>query len=217
MRRIQKYPIASMIAGEITSADLIDMVRERNKTVLPSTAANDLIWISTVFKVARPALRVQVSLEAVRDAQTICYKEGLTGKSRQRNRRPTVLEMSLLMEYFASMPRSVIPYCDLYLFLLFSGRRDSEMCRILWTDVDEQNKSVLVQDMKHPTKKWGNHRRVSIPDRAWAILIRQKRQKSEDRIFPFNPRTVSSTFTKACRFIGIDDLRLYEAGRELLL
>ncbi|GAA6152207.1 hypothetical protein NBRC116587_16260 [Pseudoteredinibacter isoporae] len=46
--------------------------------------------------------------------------------------------------------RASIPMVEVVLFALFSSRRQDEICRIRWVDLDEENQRVLVRDMKHP-------------------------------------------------------------------
>ena len=70
---------------------------------------------------------------------------------------------------------------DVVLFAMTSSRRQNEICRIRWDDVDEARQRVLVRDMKHPRAlidTW-----CDLPNRAWQILQRQP--KIDDRIFPF--------------------------------
>jgi hypothetical protein len=70
MKRIKKYPIAEKLVSEISCQDLIKNIIERRKTVCRATAGNDLIWIHTVYKVARPAFNIDADLNAIEDAQT---------------------------------------------------------------------------------------------------------------------------------------------------
>ena len=51
-------------------------------------------------------------------------------------------------------------------------------------------------------------------DRAVAILERQPVIEDEPKFFPYNPRTVSANFTRACKILGIQDLRLHDLRHE---
>ena len=70
----------------------------------------------------------------------------------------------------------------------------------------------LVRDAKHPTRKEGNHRRFKYTPEAWEIVQRQPR--TEDRIFPYNAKTVGAYFTRACHILEIEDLRFHDLRHE---
>jgi hypothetical protein len=48
--RLKGYAIAKLPAEHITAKNIISHVVERNKTVMPQTAQNDLIWLRTIIK-----------------------------------------------------------------------------------------------------------------------------------------------------------------------
>lgn len=212
LTRIKGYDIASLSTDKITSADIVQHVIWRRKTCGPSTANNDIIWLRVVFKMAGPAFGISANVQAVSEAALLCDSQSLTARSGQRTRRPTIEELELILDYEAGAPRSKVPMTDCILFLLFSARRDGEMCRIRWSDLDSKNKRVLVRDMKHPSKKAGNHVEVQVTDDAWKIIQRQPRVG--ERIFPFNPDSISTRFTKTCKILGIEGLRLHDLRHE---
>ena len=108
-----------------------------------------------------------LELQAIDDAAFICRKEGMTAKSRQRDRRPTIGELDQLLEFYGAMRLSKIPMAEVVLFALFSSRRQDEICRIRWEDVDEGKQRVLVRDMKHPRERVDTW--VDIPGRPWEV------------------------------------------------
>ncbi|GLK59464.1 hypothetical protein GCM10017624_16210 [Azotobacter vinelandii] len=75
-------------------------------------------------------------------------------------------------------------------FALFSTRRQDEITRIRWADVDEKRRAVLVRDMKNPGQKIGNDVWCHLPDEAWAILQSMPREREE--IFPYNGKSIGS-------------------------
>lgn len=213
--RLQTYDIAQLDAIEIQARDFVAHIVDRIKTVKPQTASNDLIWLRGVFKTARSAWGVPAALEALNDAAETCRRERLVAKPAQRNRRPTLGELEKLLEYGKSTEhRRTIPTTEVILFALFSARRQDEIMRILWADLDERTRSVIVQDMKHPSQKTGNHRRVYLTPEAWAIVQRQP--KTDARIFPFNPRSVGGRWIEWCKFLGIEDLHFHDLRHECI-
>jgi len=213
--RLQSYKLAELDAIEIQSRDFVAHIVERIKTVKPQTASNDLIWLRGVFKTARSAWGIPAALEALNDAAETCRRERLVAKPDQRSRRPTLDELEKLLAYGKSTEhRRTIPTTEVILFALFSARRQDEIMRILWSDLDERTRSVIVQDMKHPSQKTGNHRRVYLTPEAWAIVQRQP--KTDARIFPFNPRSVGGRWIEWCKFLGIKDLHFHDLRHECI-
>ncbi|WP_417500776.1 site-specific integrase [Marinobacter sp.] len=213
MARLREYDLAKLDAIEVTSQDFVAHVVSRLKTVKPQTASNDLIWLRGVFKTARSGWGIPVALEPLNDAAETCRRERLIAKPSSRDRRPTLAELEKLLEYAKSTEtRRAIPHQEIILFALFSARRQEEITRIRWADLDERNKVVIVPDMKHPSHKTGNNRRVYLTDEAWAIIQRQP--KTDECIFPYNSRSLSARFTEWCKFLGIEDLHFHDLRHE---
>lgn len=81
-------------------------------------------------------------------------------------------------------------------FAIFSTRRQEEITRIRWDAIDEARQAVLITDMKNPGQKYGNDVWCHLPDQAWRILHSMPRR--EEFVFPYNAKSVSASFTRAC-------------------
>jgi integrase len=137
----------------------------------------------------------------------------LTGKSKRRTRRPTTAELNALLKYFKRRDQRVtLPMVDLVNFALYSARREGEICRLEWEDNDAVARSGMVRDAKHPTHKEGNHRRFKYTAEAWAIVERQP--QTGEYIFPYDPKSISAAFTRACHVLAIQDLRFHDLRHE---
>src|SRR5262249_55949773 len=148
--------------------------------------------------------------EIVQEARSACRELRLIAKARRRDRRPTAEEMRKLDEYFARRDRrSRLPMRDIWHFAIESTRREAEICRLEWADNDDAGRTGLVRDAKHPTDKDGNNRRFKYTAEAWAIVQRQPRV--DERIFPYDPKSVCAAFTRACKVLGIVDLRFHDS------
>lgn len=211
---LERHAIGDEDCRELTTAKLTQHIQQRrNEGAGPATVANDLVWIGVVLRAAKSAEGLRVHPENVREAQIACRELRLIGKSKRRDRRPTADENQRLREYFTrAKPRSAIPMADILDFAYASSKRLAEICRLLWSDNDPRGRTGLVRDAKHPTEKDGNHRRFKYTPEAWAIVERQPR--TSERIFPYNPKTVGGYFTKACRVLGIVDLRFHDSRHE---
>lgn len=199
-------------ALKLTSGQLVEHVRDRrSEGAGPATVNNDLIWLRNAFRAVRIGRDVPLNMQPIDDAGFLCRSEGLIAKAKERDRRPSITELNTLLEYFSRRKSGEIPMCDIVLFAIFSSRRQDEICRICWADLDESKKRVLVRDMKHPRQNIDTW--VFLPERAWEIVKRQGGERSGE-IFPFNGKSISSAFTRACKVLGIDDLRFHDLRHE---
>jgi integrase len=211
---LERHALGKFNALTLTSAELIDHIRSRRaKGAGAATVANDLSWIGVVLRAAKSVSGLPVRPEAVQEARNACRELRLIGKPHKRTRRPTSAELQQLREHFARRDkRSQIPMQQVMEFALTSARRESEICRLEWRDNDVQNRTGMVRDAKHPTKKEGNHRRFKYTPEAWAVALAQPR--SSEYIFPYDPKSVSAAFTHACQLLGIKDLRFHDLRHE---
>ncbi|SOB52513.1 Site-specific recombinase, phage integrase family protein [Pseudomonas lundensis] len=183
--------------------------------VLPQTAGNDLAHLGAVLSIARPAWGYQVDPHAMGDARKVLRKLGYNMRSRERDRRPTLDELDKLLTHFqgilAYRPSS-INMLKMTAFALFSTRRQEEITRIKWADLDEAGNRVLVRDMKNPGQKLGNDVWCHLPPEAMAII--QTMPKAVEEIFPYNAESISAFWTRACKFLGINDLHFHDLRHE---
>ena len=210
LTRLQGEPIGKVKAPG-TSREYIQHCRLRRASVAPSTVLQDVVYLRGVLSYAKPGWGMDnVTDEPLRDAMPILRKEGLIGTSRRRQRNPTPEEISAIVTYFAGHWMA-----DMVLFLYLSTRRVSEACRLQRGDLNESKLTILVRDMKHPTRKIGNHKQVALPDGAFDVLMRQQRHSAskEERFFPRRPGTVEAAFRKATAALKIEDLHLHDLRR----
>jgi integrase len=165
---------------------------------------------------ARPAWGYPLARQAFDDALIVVKKLGLVKKANERNRRPTLEELERLMEHFgrvrAQRPSS-IPMQKIVAFALFSTRRQEEITLLRWDDLDDDR--ILVRDMKHPGDKIGNNVYCELPPEALGIVKSMPRAKPE--IFPYSTDAISAAFTRACKILGIEDLRFHDLRHEGIL
>lgn len=209
---INRPEMAKLDAMRVTSGQLVKYIAgRRQEGAGPSTAGNDLIWMSNAFRSAAIGRDMPVNRQAVEDAQFLCRKEKLIGRAKERDRRPALEELDAILEWCNSRDgRAQIPMVEIVLFALFSSRRQDEICRIRWDDLDSGKRRVLVRDMKHPRElvdTW-----VFLPAEAWAVIQRQP--KTDERIFPYDSKSVSAAFTRVCKMVGVDDLRFHDLRHE---
>lgn len=212
LRSIKDFDIADMNCDSIKSSDIVAFAREKLDTgVQPQTISNYLSHLGAVFKIARPAWNYPLDRQAMQDAWVVADSLGLTTKSRERDRRPTLEELDTLLQYFKerSLARpSSVPMHRVVAFAIFSTRRQEEITRITWKDLDKSGKRVLVRDMKNPGQKAGNDVWCELSEEALSIV--QAMPRVADQIFPYTTDAISASFTRACKILGIVDLRFHD-------
>ena len=216
LKSIKSFDIAGKPCAEIDSADIVAFAQEKLKSgVTPQTVSNYLSHMSAVFTVAGPAWNYPLNEKAMRDALIVAKKLGLTQKSRHRDRRPTLDELDRLMTHFlerSTRRPSSVPMHRVIAFAIFSTRRQEEITRIKWVDLDKEGKRMLVRDMKNPGEKIGNDVWCDLPDPALAII--EAMPRNSDRVFPYSTDAISASFTRANQFLGIKDLRFHDLRHE---
>jgi len=213
LKTVKNSDLGKIKCSDITSHTLVSFARELTKNVEPQTCGNYFSHLSNIFTVARPAWGYPLSRQEFDDAITVIRKLGLIRKALERTRRPTLDELGRLMEHFGRIRDhrpSSIPMQKIIAFALFSTRRQEEITLLLWDDLDGDR--ILVRDMKHPGDKIGNNVYCELPPEALTII--QSMPRSGERIFPFSTDAVSAAFTRACRFLGIEDLRFHDLRHE---
>jgi integrase len=213
LKSIKNSDLGEAKCSDITSHTLVSFARELTKNVEPQTCGNYFSHLSNIFTVARPAWGYPLSRQEFDDAVTVIKKLGLIRKGNERNRRPTLGELDQLMEHFGRVRDhrpSSIPMQKIVAFALFSTRRQEEITLLRWDDLDEDR--ILVRDMKHPGDKKGNNVYCELPPEALAII--KSMPWDEECIFPYSTDAISAAFTRACRILGIEDLRFHDLRHE---
>ena len=214
LKFLERHAIGKANVIDLTVAMLINHVRARRAGGAgPATVVNDLIWIGVVLRAAKSVKDLPVRLEVVQEARTACSELRLIGKARRRSRRPMADELARLKAYFGRRDtRAEIPMAAIMEFAVASARREAEICRLEWRDNDAIGRTGLVRDAKHPKAKEGNHLRFKYTPEAWAIV--QKQPRTSEYIFPYEGRSVGAAFTRACKVLGIRDLRFHDLRHE---
>lgn len=211
LRAIKADLLGEMRCSEIDSPAILAFAQRLQAK--PQTVANYLSHLGAVVAVARPAWGYPLDQQAMKDAFVVGKRLGVTGKSVQRDRRPTLAELNLLMEHFGQVrvkrPASN-PMQKIIAFALFSTRRLEEITRLRWDDLEPGR--VLVRDLKHPGEKIGNHVWCDLPTEAEAIARSMPRMG--DVIFPYSGDAIGAAFTRACQFLVINDLHFHDLRHE---
>ena len=211
LNAIKVASIGSLKCSEIGSQEIVQFAQSLD--VQPQTAGNYMSHLAAVVSIARPAWSYPLEQQAMDDARKVLKKLGATSKSNERFRRPTHDELDRILTYYGEMDareRAAIPMQKIIVFALFSTRRQEEITRI--SVEDYQPNRIMVRDMKHPGQKIGNDTWCDLPPEAARVLESLSRKKGP--FFPHNHRSISASFTKACKFLEIEDLHFHDLRHE---
>ena len=213
---LRDCPIASVLSNELKSSDLISHCKMRRAAGAGgATIYHDIAYLRSVMKTALPVFDVTAKWKIFEDAVPILIEMKLLGKSQKRTRRPTKNELEKLTAALTERQNkqgSHIPYVDILNFSILTCMRIGEVCSIKWEDLNEKHKTIIVRDRKDPRKKEGNH--MIVPLLAGSFDLVKKQKKSDDRVFPYNSRSVTAGFQRERMAIGITDLRYHDLRRE---
>lgn len=229
MRKLQRHPIAAMLATDLKRSDVIGYCRERRKEVCAATVTHDIVCLSTVLKYAGSGVWkdcLDVSAAEVIAAKPFLTRHDLIGKSQPRDRRPTDDEFAMLSAYFAQQnehARTKVDMVKLTRWQRVSSRRVGESCKILWLDWHPFDQTQVVRGVKDPKRK-GKVMKAALTkeasDMLWEMVYemndRPELRTDERRIFPYNSRTASARYTMAKKALGIQGLRLHDSRRDCI-
>lgn len=191
---------------KLTDDDVVAYVK--GKKFSAATGAMHFSFLRSVLKMARVGWKYEVPdiVENTKDRLKIL---GLIGKSKERERRLTHREFTLLMSYeFVTK----IPMKDIIKFAISSTMRQSEITRIKHCTMNEEGRTIVITDRKHPTQKLGNHQVVPLLDESISIIKRQEGRG--EYVFPYCPKEVGRQFSNACKDLGIVDLHFHDLRHE---
>ncbi len=232
--RIARDKIAQPAVTTLKKGDVIDYAKRRRfdteNPVCPATVNQDLCYLAGVIKYAGSAWDEceEVTVAAIEAARPFLVKHQLIGKSEPRTRLPSGDELDQIIAWNVEKDkRSKVRMVEVILFSLDSSRRQSEICRIEHGDCDWDRTDAagnatpmyLCRDMKHPTKKRGNHKWFPITANLAEIIRRQPRlapDNPHERVFPFRAKTVSKRYTDCKKALGITGLRFHDNRAEAI-
>lgn len=201
--------LGHLAVDEVTAKTLVDWCVDRAEDGAgPATMGSEISKLGTVLRFHAASTNSSM-IDIVKASSEILKYNGLIGASQHRERRPTMDELRRLRNL---LPPILAIAMD---FAIATGMRRGEICSILWADVDEGRKCILVRNRKNPQKR--NHNQlVPLTSHsgidAWGIL--QTLPRSSERIFPITTEWLSDTFRETCSTLGIEDLRFHDLRHE---
>jgi integrase len=207
--------LGDTVLPALTVERLTKFIQDRRKAGAGGvTIAIDLTYLGSVLKAAKNLWRLLVDPSVTAAARDNMRYLGLSPKSNERDRRPTGAELQLLYAHYAGIKRQKVPMPDLIRFAIATAMRVGEIILLKWSDINEEHRTIIIRNRKHPTEKVGNDQEVPLLGEAFDIAMRQPRKDEAGRIFPVTEGTISSIFPRACQKLGIEDLRFHDFRHE---
>ena len=168
------------------------------------TIAGDLSLLSSVLRYCYNTKHLDVDPDLADKARkSLKTSHKLRIKSREVECVPTQSEIDSIIAVFALKKRQVIDMPQVIRFGLYTSMRQSEICRILIEDLNYDNKTVIIRDRKHPDEKMGNNETVPLLPSAWEIVEKFVGGRTSGFVFPYNPKSVCTAFTRARTKAGV--------------
>lgn len=218
LRFVAGQSISDMDILIIKPHDIIKHCQQRAKEgASGSTIINDIAAFKSAFKYAKSAMGLPVHITTIDEANEYLRDNRIIHKSNKRDRRPTFDELQRLDAFFKQRELNRKQAFSMRLvmwFAIYSCRRQDEIATLRLSDIDWEHKTYIVRDMKNPNGAIGNHKIARMPDKGWDVLKMLSKLATSDVLLPVDTRTVSSSFTRACKVLGIDDLHFHDLRHE---
>lgn len=207
------WPIAGKKARGLRPGDIVEHCEVRAKKTGPATVMQDVVLLRGPLGIAKVKWHLDgVSTAPIDEAMPLLVKLGLVARSKRRDRRLEGDEGARLLAYFKKQDEdAIIPMADIMDVALWTCRRQDEICKLRWEDLDRAKQTLTARAVKHPRQRDRDHTFPLLGD-ALAIIDRQP--VTDERIFPYKRESVGARFTRAKKALQIVDLRFHDLKRE---
>lgn len=199
-------------SSQLTAETLVNFARDRSTYCSPATVQQDMIYLRGLLHTAKTIWGARVNMAAYDSAATHCKRYGLTGRSIERDRRPSSEELKLLLTHIEANNYYRSPMGDIVRFAIETCMRLSEILNLRWDDLDTVKKTMLIRSRKHPSQKVYNDQVVPLLGDAYKLI--QKQPRKGEIIFPYQPKAVGTAFRRACQKLNIEDLHFHDLRHE---
>lgn len=177
----------------------------------PATVMHNMSVARAVLNAATPLLGIEASAKGIEQAIKRLNAIGAIGTAHKRERRVSDAELDLLAADFrrlAAHPQTILPMETFIRLGVALPRRLGELCNMKWANYGSG--ILTLEDTKHP--RYPRDEKIPVPPQAAAILDTIPR--FDARILPYKPESVSASFERAVKRLGLDDLRFHDLRHE---
>lgn len=233
MRRSTRYTVTRLVSHfgnmkcegiDYNALSQFVSLRERGGAK-PSTIMRDIAVLKSVLRYGATSLSLpDLGLAADGTMRMFMGSMQLSSRlshSRPRDRRPTEKELEQIISVERRSRADSPPLADIVLFAISTAMRQAEITRLHWSDLNIEKRTIVIRNRKDPRATQGNHMEVPLLRGPTVInnkiidpleiIQRQPVDTSEpDRIFPYNPQSVSTAFTRVVNSLKINNLRFHD-------
>lgn len=192
IEKLSKYHLAAFIE---------DRKREGVRGV---TIAGDLSMLSSVLRHCCDTRHLNIDPELADTARlSIKTTHKLKIKSDEVECVPTQAELDAIIRQYEGKTRQQINMPVVIKFALYTSMRQAEICGLTIEDLNSEEKTVVIRQRKHPTEKQYNDETVPLLPKAWEIVEKVIEGRNSGFIFPYNEKSVSTSYTRARSAAGI--------------
>ena len=199
-----RLPTASLTLASVTAGAFASYRDERLRVVKPDTVQREL----SVFQRAFKAAMVDWGLPLRENPLARVRKpRKRPGRKRRLLRKE---EETLRSAISTGMRRCRNPWiAPLFDLALETSCRRSELLRVMWKDVDLDQRTMQLRDTKN-----GEDRLIALSERAIAVL--QELRRPENRLFPISAEAVKCAWRRLRERAGCVDLRFHDLRHEAI-
>lgn len=134
LRKIRNdFAISDIPCDELRASDVTNFARTLSKGRSAATVQNYLSHLNAVLSIARTVWNYEIDRYVAQDGITAARHLKLAGKSKSRERRPTLEEVDRLLAHFLethARDKRSLPMHIVMTFAMYSSRRQDEITRI---------------------------------------------------------------------------------------
>lgn len=206
LERIKKWSLAKRVPSSITHKDYLDGWQEV-KTERGITAATVM---RNVQKLGSVYAHHGIDPKVFAAAKKAAVRSKILSASGKRKRRPTPDELRELTREFLTTGYEWLSDC--MWFAIYTCRRQGEIAKLEWCDVDLEKGIGIVRGLKDPRGR-DIEEQFPIPPRAVEIIKRQP--KDRKKVFGVGGQRIANRHSLVLsHFEHIDDLHFHDYRRE---
>lgn len=202
-----RTPFSDKAMDDITAQDISRWILDKSKTLAPATCMHHLMVMRSVYKTAPSLADIHPDLLPLTTAMDSLRRLKVIAKSDSRERRISDAELDQIVTHLKG--KFLLVPTDIFVRLAIAlPRRREELLTMKWADYT--GTTVILRDTKNPTKP--RTEVIPVPPVAQAII--NKLERTDERMMPYKPESVSAAFQRAVRAVGLADIRLHDLRHE---
>ncbi|OEE81541.1 hypothetical protein OAI_11615 [Vibrio cyclitrophicus FF160] len=216
LKRFSETSLADLPTDQLVPRDIFEAIIELKDrySLAPSTLSSYLSDLSTAFSDTSTILGIPMNLDAIPCARKTLQRHSIVAPSVERTRTIKEDELTTILTYFSEMDtrgRAIIPMGKIIIFAILTCMRQGEICgKLQWGQYNKSTSVLTVVERKDPKSNQNKTTNIQLNEVASEIINSMPHGTESDPIFPFNPQSVSASWARAMKKLGIDDLHFHD-------